>query len=332
MSDFTVTIVGTGLIGTSLGLALKQHQDAPRLVGHDKELARARAAAKMGAFDKAEWNLINACEQADLIILAIPLSGIRPTLEAIADYLKPGVVISDTSVSKVSTLAWAKELLPAHAHFVGGNPIVHAPGLGYEQASANLFKHRLYCLTPASSADEKAVQFMVGILAMIEAEPFFLDAAEHDGLAAAVDHLPSLLSIALIQTLARQSSWRELRKMAGGLFARVSSGADGDPDSLKDNFLQNRDTLAHWLDLYIQQLRVLRDLMMAETDAGETLAQKLDETIVTRLNWLKDYEKGNFTDPELISPAVENPGFLGQMIGFGAFRKRGPGAAKDKKN
>ena len=97
MSNFTITIVGAGVIGTSLGLALKQGQDPPRLLVHDKALANANAAVKKGAFDKAEWNLVNACEKADLIFLAIPLDGIRPTLEAIAPYLKENCVISDTS-------------------------------------------------------------------------------------------------------------------------------------------------------------------------------------------------------------------------------------------
>ena len=79
MSDFTITIIGTGVIGTSIGLALKQQKDPMRVLGHDKDLTYAQAGVKMGAFDKAEWNLVNACEKADLIILAIPFNGIRST-------------------------------------------------------------------------------------------------------------------------------------------------------------------------------------------------------------------------------------------------------------
>ncbi len=328
MSNFTITIVGSGVIGTSMGLALKQHSDPPRLVTHDKELGNGKAAVKKGAFDKAEWNLINACEQANLIILAIPLNGIRPTLEAIAPYLKEGVVISDTCRSKEPTLAWANQLLPDHIHFVGGNPVVYPAGSGHENAAADLFKGRLYCLTPASSANEEAVQVLVNLLGLLGAEPFFLDAAEHDGLITATEHLPNLLSVALLNALTQQKSWREIRKLAGGLFQQASSGATGDPDALVGNFLENKETLVHWLDRYMAQLNQLRALLVADNDKAEELAQTVDKAVVARLNWLQDFEKGAFTDPELATTRFEAPGLLSQMIGFGGLRKRNPSSDK----
>jgi prephenate dehydrogenase len=327
MGEFTVTVVGTGVIGTSIGLALKKQKESFRLLAHDKELANARAAVKQGAFDKAEWNLVNACEQADLIVLAIPLSGIRPTLEAIGPYLKQGIVITDTCRNKAAPVAWARELLPEHAHFVGGDPVVHPAGLGYDHAAADLFQGKLYCLTPASSASEEAIQLMVNFIALLGAEPFFLDAAEHDGLVTSAENLPRLLSVALLNTLSAQSSWREVRKLAGGLFEQASAGAAGDPDAIKDDFLQNQQALLHWLDLYMTHLLKLRELLVNQT-AGEELAQKIDEAVVTRLNWLDDYKQGKFVDPELASNKVENPGLLSQMVGFGAFRKRSSEGSK----
>lgn len=322
MSDFTITIVGAGVIGTSLGLALKQVKDAPRLLVHDKDSEQAKAAVKLGAFDKAEWNLINACEPANLIILAIPLSGVRPTLQAIVPYLKAGTVVSDTTRSKGTVLAWAIELLPAHVHFIGGDPLVHPAGPGQAHASAKLFQNRLYCLTPAPAADETAVQLMVGLVGMVGAKPFFLDAQEHDGLAAAVDTLPGVLGVALLQTVAGQPSWREMRKLAGSLFEQTSAGASGDPDSLKDSLLGQRETLLHWLDSYQAQLQQLRALLMEGESGAEALAQKLDQAIVERYNWLTDYQQGHFDDPELISPTIERPNLMKQLIGLGGGRKK----------
>lgn len=316
MSDFTVTIVGTGVIGTSIGLALKRSDDPPKLLAHDKDLAKARAAVKKGAFDKAEWNLVNACEQADFIILAIPLNGIRTTLEAIAPDLKQGAVISDTSRSKVPPLIWAEELLPPHVHFVGGNPIVYPPGSGYEHASADLFRNKLYCLAPAPQADEQAVQLLMGLINILEAKAFFLDATEHDGLMTAVEYLPTLLSAALLNTLSGQTAWREARKLAGKLFEQASAGASGDPDDLAETLHSNRDNLAHWLDNYLAQLQQLRTCLTDE-DSTEALAEMLDKAVVERINWLKDYAQGDFTDPELTPPKVETQGLMKRLIGFG---------------
>jgi len=254
MADFTVAIIGTGVIGTSLGLALKQSKDRLRVLGHDKDLLQAKAGVKQGAFDRAEWNLVNTCEAADLIILAIPLNGIRATLAAISPYLKQGAVVTDTAATKTPVLNWADELLPAHAHFVGGNPIVQPAGSGREYAAADLFRRKIYCLTPAPTAAEQAVQLVVGLVQLLGASPFFVDAAEHDGLATAVSHLPTVVSIALVKTLADQSSWREIRKLAGGLFERVSLPATGDPDAVKEELLANRQSLIRWLDAYQAQI------------------------------------------------------------------------------
>jgi prephenate dehydrogenase len=322
MSSYTITVVGTGLLGTSLGLALKQDDPSLRLIGHDKDFGKANAAAKLGAFDGVEWNLINACDQADLIILAIPLSGIRPTLAAIAPDLKPGVVISDTCPTKVPVLHWVKETMPAHAHYIGANPLVQPTGSGLEHAAASLFQGRLFCLTPSPQTDEQAVQVMVNLVHRLGAEPFFLDAAEHDGLTTATEHLPALLSLALTQTLAGQPSWRETRKLAGHLFEQVSAGAAGDPDSLRDGFLENKEALLHWFDRCLANLNHLRALISAGSDPDERLVQAIDEAVVARTNWFIDYQKSDFTDPELRSNQAETPSFLRQMVGFGVWRRR----------
>jgi prephenate dehydrogenase len=320
MSNFTVTIVGTGLIGTSLGLALKQLKDPITILGHDRDLLHAKAGVKMGAFDKAEWNLVNACEQADLILLAIPLNGIRLTLEAIAPYVKQGVVISDTTPTKMPVLAWAAELLPEHAHFVGGNPVVQSAGTGHTHASADLFRKRLYCLTPAPEAPEAAVQLMIGVIGQLGAEPFFVDAVEHDGLMTAVEHLPGLLSVALVNTLSGQKAWRETRKLAGGLFEQISAGADGDPDGLAESFSAQRENLNRWLIMYIDQLKTIQGLL-SQDDAAESLAQLVDHSVVERANWLTDYQQGNFRDPELALPDMEKRGLMKQLFGFGRKQK-----------
>ena len=322
MSDFTITVIGTGAIGTSIGLALKRGDNPPYLIAHDKNLDAAKAAVKRGAFDKAEWNLINACEKANLIILATPLNGIDPTLEAITPYLSENVVVTDVCRSKVPVLASVEKWLPGHVHFVGGDPIVYPAGPGHEHGAADLFQDRLYCLTPTVRAHEEAVQLLVNLVQLLGGQPFFLDGEEHDGLITATEYLPSLLSAALLNTLSQQTSWRETRKLAGRLFEQVSAGAEGDPDSLTEGFLSNQSAILGWLDRYLLELGQLRNLVAEasltdETEGKEALAQALDKAVVERRNWLTDYQENRFLDPELVSPEVETPGLMRRLIGFG---------------
>lgn len=318
MNEFTLTVVGAGVIGASIGLALRQHADAPRLVIHDKELSHSQAAVKRGAFDKAEWNLINACEQADLIILAMPLEAIGPTLEAIAPYLKQDVVVSDTTRHTTTSLQLAQQYLPDSAHFISGDPLVHPSGSGLPHARAALFAGRPYCLTPSPDASETAIQTMTGFVRLLEAEPFFVGATEHDGLMTAVENLPVLLSIALLETVAGQSAWRERRKFAGNIFELVSAGAAGDPAALQEALFADRETLLQWLDLYLNQLQRWRDRLADQAaDDSETVGQQIDRAVVARRQWLQDFEGGRFSDPELAPPNVDSPGFFKQWLGLG---------------
>src|SRR5574341_923228 len=151
-----VTIVGLGLIGGSMGLALKKSGIDLEIVGHDKDSSAANRAQKRGAVDTTKWNLIDACEGAGLIILAIPLDGIRDTLIALKPYLEPGVIVSDTATTKVPLIKWAAQL-PEGVHLIGGDPVLkpsRAPGHGIDAADADLFQGATYCLTPVTRSEE----------------------------------------------------------------------------------------------------------------------------------------------------------------------------------
>ncbi len=175
MEKVQITIVGLGLIGTSLGLALQRVKTNFVIVGHDREHEIAKQAATLGAIDRAEWNLISAVEDADLIFLAIPVSGIRGTFEAIAKDLKPGALVTDTASIKQQVMAWARELLPEHVSFVGGDPIVKRAGHGQAEASADLFQGTPYCIVPAMNADGESVRTFVQLISSLGAEPYFVD-------------------------------------------------------------------------------------------------------------------------------------------------------------
>ncbi|MGC8826195.1 MAG: prephenate dehydrogenase/arogenate dehydrogenase family protein, partial [Anaerolineae bacterium] len=212
-----ITIIGLGLIGTSLGLALKRAGGNFDIVGHDREPEAAARARKRGAVDQTAWNLIAAVENADIILLAIPISAVEATLEAIASDLKEGCIILDTCTIKRPVLEWAERILPAHVSFIGGNPIPYQPlpaAAGAEGASETLFDKSLFCLCPSPRATAEAVQLAADMVSALGAQPYFLDAEEHDGLIAGVELLPLAMAGALMETAARSPGWREITRLA----------------------------------------------------------------------------------------------------------------------
>lgn len=285
MAKPQITIVGLGLIGTSLGLALQQIDVDLEIVGHDLDHSVAKSAARMGAVDRVEWNLIRAIEGADIVLLAIPVMAIRDTLTAIAQDLKPGVLITDTASTKRKVIAWAEELLPAHASFVGGDPIVRQAGQGQAAARADLFRGAPYCVVPTVQATEEAVQLLTGLVSKIGAEPFFLDAAEHDGLMAGIGHLPFVLSAAMVGMAADSPSSPDLQRMVGQEYRSSTQFLSTDPAVYRDLCLTNAENIVRWIDTFIARLTEVRGILESEDE--ERLGILFTEAMQTRDRWLK---------------------------------------------
>jgi prephenate dehydrogenase len=320
MSKPRIAIVGLGFVGGSIGLALRQAEAEFEVVGHDRERAAANQARKIRAVDKTDWNLISTCEGADLIVMAIPVGGIKDTLAAIGPYLKPGCLITDTASIKSPVVGWAAEILPKEVHFVGGDPIVgdgETSG-GIDAARADLFSGAIYCLTPTAGAAPDAVRLASDFVYLLGAKPYFLDPLEHDGLIAGVDHLPFVLSAALMGVTAESPSWREMRRLAGGAFENATRFVSADPSTCRDACLVNRENIVRWIDACSEKLGELKETILAED--AEELEQVFDKAMNARQRWLKAREKGDW---EGQSPEIPGMGsFMGQLFGLGALGKR----------
>ncbi len=314
MTKSRITIVGLGFIGSSMGLALRQAQGDFEVVGHDREPQVAGQARKLGAVDRTDWNLISACEQADLIIIATPLMGIKQTLEAIAPYLKKGCLVTDTASLKRPVLDWADQFLPPEVHFVGGNPIVVTSSMEPETARGDLFAGNLYCLTPSPKAAPQAVQLTTDLVHLLGARPYFLDAAEHDGLMAAVDQLPSILSIALLSAVTASASWREMRKLAGSGFEKASHPGSHDPATYLEACLLNKQNAIRWIDSCQASLNQLKEWLAAGDE--EKLLETFEEGLAVRQKWLLDQQEGRW-ELEDMPEMPPQPGFLKRFIGLG---------------
>ncbi len=313
MPKANITIVGLGFVGSSIGLALKKSGANISITGHDKEPEVAREALRMKAVDRTDWNLINACEQADIVILALPFQEIRDTMQAIGPYLKEGCLVTDTASLKRPGIKWAEELLPKRVSFVGGDPIISPQGeaSGVRAASADALRGAIYCLTPSPMASGEAVELAVALVRAMGANPYFMDPAEHDGLLAGIEQLPLVASAALMGTLSQSPPWRDMRRLGGAAFSQGTASLGESPSLRARAFLENADNVIRWIDEFIGQLEILKRGL--EEKDEEILNAYFDRAVAERAKWFKDKASGQWEEmPEPPRP----PGMLETFLGI----------------
>ena len=157
-----VLIVGLGLIGGSIGLALRRWSEERKVdgrkplevIGFDPNLDHQRAAEKLGAVDKGAWDLSKAARDADVILLATPVNSMRDVMQDLAPHLKAGTIVADTGSTKAQVLKWASEMLPRDMHFVGTHPMA-GKTQSIEGADADLFVGATWCVSPSVTARKR---------------------------------------------------------------------------------------------------------------------------------------------------------------------------------
>jgi len=265
-----LTIIGTGFVGTSLGLALKARKLDVEIVGHDRDHGRALAAKKLGAVDRAEWSLPAAVEKASMVIVATPLGAIEQIFTQIAEFLAPGCVVTDTASLKGPTLEWAGRALGGRASYVGGHPILGRVG-DDRKPSATLFQDRTYCIIAGADASTTAVDQVLRLVAVLGARPLFLDPLEHDSHIAALDQLPSLLAAALLSVATASPAWRDGQRLAGAAFEAARAQLPTDVADLAIQYRLNRVALERWVRELQKQLDELLRLLEEEPSGLDDL-------------------------------------------------------------
>jgi prephenate dehydrogenase len=262
-----LAIIGLGLIGGSIGLALKAAKlDSLEIVGFDAEWGVDGRAKKRGAIDSGARSAEQAVHGAAIVVIATPVSQVKQTMKDIAPALGEGAVVTDTASTKRDVMRWAKDLLPAGVNFVGGHPIAGKEQVGIDAADAALFRDRPWAIIPSVQASEAAVVAIENIVRLVGAVPVIIDAEEHDSYLAAVSHLPLLAATALFSVAAESPAWPELAALAGPGFRDTTRLASTNPDLGHDISLTNRENVLHWLDRYIEELRKYRALVAAGAD------------------------------------------------------------------
>ncbi len=270
-----VAILGTGLIGTSLGMALKRLSPVPYIVGFDISGDSRRAASGRKAVDKATSHLPEAVRDADLVIVATPVRTSELIFREIAPLIRAGTVVTDTGSTKRQIMDWAAAILPEGTSFVGGHPMTGRATAGVYDAAADLFENAVYCITPLTSADTKAVEKVVKLVEAIGAIPYFIEPDEHDGLVA---------------------------------------GADGDPRMYADICLTNRDQLIRQIDRVTEELASLRQAIERSDETIYDRFLQAQRLHLEWLSGRGAEEAPSFSTDDLKPQSLFLPGKLGDVL------------------
>jgi len=281
-----VTVIGLGLIGGSIGLALRQRERPGwEIVGYSRRQETVANALSSGAIVRGETNLKDAVKQADFVIIATPVLTIKEIFSEIAPHLPSACIVTDTASTKVQVMKWAEEILPPMVDFIGGHPMAGRETYGIQAAEAELFRGCTYCLTSSEKASPKSIDTVTGMVKKLGAIPFFIDAQEHDNLVAGVSHLPMLLSTALVSLTTKNPSWSEMSKLAASGYHNLTRLASGSPEVNAHICLSNKEAIVNWLDKFSQELERYRQLVAV---GDKRLEQAFIDANKARQEWLNN--------------------------------------------
>jgi prephenate dehydrogenase len=255
-----VTIIGVGVIGGSLGLAIKERFRTVTVVGFDRRDV-LKKAIKKGAIDEAAATLRSAVANADLVLLAMPVSGILEDLPRVAKYAQPNALVSDVGSVKGSIIHSARKLFP-RGNFVGGHPMAGVELSGVEAAHPLLFENAVYVLSPTYGRRTRAVRRLASFLGELGARVVLLDSRTHDAVVSVVSHLPQLTAVALTNVAGdRHASGRHHLRLAAGGFRDLTRIASSKPEIWADILTQNKNEVDKSLELMIRELSVYRKVL-----------------------------------------------------------------------
>jgi len=255
-----LAIVGVGLIGGSLALALREAGAVGEIVGCGRNPAHLETAQRLGVIDRGETEPAAAVQGADMVVLAVPLGAMREVMEAIRPALAPAAVLTDVGSAKTSVIRAARavfDTLPSG--FVPGHPIAGTEKSGVEAAFPDLFRKRRVILTPVPESSEPAVARVRALWEACGAQVVSMAPEHHDEVLAATSHLPHMLAYALVDTLARRDDSQEIFDFAAGGFRDFTRIASSDPRMWHDICLANHDALVTMLEAFSDDLRLLAD-------------------------------------------------------------------------
>jgi len=260
-----IALIGLGLIGSSIGHAIKRRQLAGHVAGYARTQRTRQKALSIGFADSVHDSAREAVREADLVILCTPVGSIGAVAREIATALKPGAVLTDVGSVKASIIDAVLPHLPESVHLIPGHPVAGTEQSGPEAGFAELFDNRWCILTPLAdrqgddayqTAIARLIQFWEGCGAQVEC----MDARHHDLVLAITSHVPHLIAYNIVGTAddLETVTQSEVIKYSAGGFRDFTRIAASDPTMWRDVFLNNREAVLEMLGRFTEDLSALQ--------------------------------------------------------------------------
>jgi prephenate dehydrogenase len=280
-----VAIIGVGLIGGSFALALKEKKLCARVVGAGRSAANLALARERGVIDSSESDPAAAAAGADLVLVAAPVAQFEKIFLAIGPQLKPQCLVMDAGSTKRDVVAAARKALGGRiAQFVPAHPIAGAEKSGAAAASAGLFRGRRVVLAPLKENREQDIQAAADLWTATGARVSRMTPEEHDGVFAAVSHLPHLLAYALVSDISARADAAQLFGYAAGGFRDFTRIASSHPEMWRDICMANSDQLLKEISRYSGELDKVKKFL--EDKNSEALEKLFSDARTARERWL----------------------------------------------
>lgn len=255
-----ISIIGFGLIGSSIARGIKEHKLCDTLVCVDINPKTCKKVEELGLADETTTSLSEGVKGSDLVILCSPVGTMKVVGDAISDSLQPGAIVTDVGSVKGSVIETLNDLLPKGVEFVAGHPIAGSEKSGPENGMADLFQDRWTILTPSESNSIKAVERVTAIWNALGARIEIMDPKHHDLILGITSHLPHLIAYSIVDTAnnLEDDIKSEVIKYSAGGFYGFTRIAASDPVMWRDVFLHNRDAVLEILQRFDEDITALQ--------------------------------------------------------------------------
>jgi prephenate dehydrogenase len=307
-----IALVGTGLIGASLGMALRKLDGVREVAGYDRDPHQLETAFARGAVTETAASPMEAVAGADVVILAVPVSAVPAVAREISPALQAGAILTDVASVKAGIVEAMQAAVPACVQVIGGHPMAGSHETGAAYAHAELFVGATYLLTPTTHTDPSAYQRLHGLISRLGARVLAVSPERHDLLVAVVSHLPQLAATALMNLAASraQDEHAELLLLAAGGFRDATRVAASNPDLWLDICAENRDAIVAVLDEYHERISALRSIL-ANGDEQSLRRTLTDARAARRSLPGKETVTGALVELSLTIP--DRPGYIAQV-------------------